>query len=251
MNMIVGLLLPFAGTVGGAAMVYFMKEKMSNKAEKLLLGFASGIMVAASIFSLLLPALESSNESIVQVSLGFLGGMGFLLLLDSIIPHLHLHSDEQEGMKASLSKSFMMLFAVFLHNIPEGIAVGIVLANMGTTGNFNAAMALSLGIALQNFPEGTIISMPLYEQGNSKTKSFLMGVLSGAVEPIAAIITILLTDIFSALLPLLLSFAAGAMFYVVIEELIPESQSGHHTNIATIGFAMGFVLMMILDVTLG
>lgn len=257
-NVLVGLLIPFLGTTLGSAMVFLMKDKINPKVQKLLLGFASGVMIAASIWSLITPSIEMAEEqgiiSWIPASIGFLLGIFFLLALDSIIPHLHLISKKTEGIKAKLKNTTMMVLAVSLHNIPEGMAVGVVFAGVlsqNTTITLAGAFALSIGIAIQNFPEGAIISMPLKNEGMSKLKAFLYGTLSGIVEPIGAIITILLTSIVIPILPYLLSFAAGAMIYVVVEELIPESQIGEHSNIGTIGVAIGFVIMMILDVTLG
>ena len=258
MNLVIGLAIPFLGTTLGAAMVFLMKNKINNKIEKLLLGFASGVMIAASIWSLLIPAIEMSESqgkiAWVPATIGFLLGITFLLVLDSVIPHMHLKSDKPEGIKSKLKKTTMMVFAVTLHNIPEGMAVGVTFAgaltqNAGIT--MAGAFALAIGIAIQNFPEGAIISMPLKSEGMSKPKAFLYGTLSGIVEPIGAIITILLTNAVVPMLPYLLAFAAGAMIYVVVEELIPESQAGQHSNIGTIGVAIGFVVMMILDVALG
>ena len=258
MDLVIGLAIPFLGTTLGAAMVFLMKNKINSKIEKLLLGFASGVMIAASIWSLLIPAIEMSESqgkiAWVPAAIGFLLGITFLLVLDSIIPHLHLKSDKPEGIKSKLKKTTMMVFAVTLHNIPEGMAVGVTFAgaltqNAGIT--MAGAFALAIGIAIQNFPEGAIISMPLKSEGMSKSKAFLYGTLSGIVEPIGAIITILLTNAVVPMLPYLLAFAAGAMIYVVVEELIPESQAGEHSNIGTIGVAIGFVVMMILDVALG
>lgn len=258
MNLVIGLAIPFLGTTLGAAMVFLMKNKINNKIEKILIGFASGVMIAASIWSLLIPAIEMSESqgkiAWVPAAIGFLLGITFLLVLDSVIPHLHLKSDKPEGIKSKLKKTTMMVFAVTLHNIPEGMAVGVTFAgaltqNAGIT--MAGAFALAIGIAIQNFPEGAIISMPLKSEGISKPKAFLYGTLSGIVEPIGAIITILLTNAVVPMLPYLLAFAAGAMIYVVVEELIPESQAGEHSNIGTIGVAIGFVVMMILDVALG
>ena len=258
MDLVIGLAIPFLGTTLGAAMVFLMKNKINNKIEKLLLGFASGVMIAASIWSLLIPAMEMSEAqgkiAWVPATIGFLLGITFLLVLDSVIPHMHLKSDKPEGIKSKLKKTTMMVFAVTLHNIPEGMAVGVTFAgaltqNAGIT--MAGAFALAIGIAIQNFPEGAIISMPLKSEGMSKSKAFLYGTLSGIVEPIGAIITILLTNTVVPMLPYLLAFAAGAMIYVVVEELIPESQAGKHSNIGTIGVAIGFVVMMILDVALG
>ena len=258
MQLFLGLLIPFLGTTLGAATVFLMKNKMNSKIEKLLLGFASGVMIAASIWSLLMPSIEmAENQNIISwipAAVGFLLGILFLLILDSIVPHLHLNSSEPEGIKAKLKKTTMLVFAVTLHNIPEGMAVGVTFAGalIGNAGiTMAGAFALAIGIAIQNFPEGAIISMPLKSEGISKWKAFIYGTLSGIVEPIGAIITILLTNAVVPILPYLLSFAAGAMIYVVVEELIPEAQSGEHSNIATTGVAIGFVIMMILDVALG
>ena len=257
-NIAIGLLIPFLGTTLGSAMVFLMKNKMNTKVQKLLLGFASGVMIAASIWSLITPSIEMAEEqgivSWIPAAIGFLFGIIFLLVLDSIIPHLHLNSKKPEGIKAKLKNTTMMVLAVTLHNIPEGMAVGVVFAGVlaqNTTITLAGAFALSIGIAIQNFPEGAIISMPLKNEGMSKPKAFLYGTLSGIVEPIGAIITILLTGLVTPILPYLLSFAAGAMIYVIVEELIPESQVGKHSNIGTIGVAIGFVIMMILDVALG
>ena len=253
-----GLLIPFLGTSLGSAMVFFIKNKMNNKIEKLLLGFASGVMISASVWSLLIPSIDmAKTQNVVEwipATIGFLLGILFLLLLDSIIPHLHIHTDTPEGLKAKIQKTTMMVLAVTLHNIPEGMAVGVVFAgaiaqNTGIT--MAGAVALAAGIAIQNFPEGAIISMPLKSEGMSKSKAFLYGTLSGIVEPIGAILTIALTNLIVPILPYFLSFAAGSMIYVVVEELIPESQNGEHSNIGTIGVAIGFIIMMILDVALG
>ena len=258
MNLVTGLLIPFFGTTLGSAMVFLMKNKMSQKVEKILLGFASGVMIAASIWSLLIPSIDMAesqgNVAWIPATIGFLFGIVFLLVLDSLIPHMHLESDKPEGIKSKLKKTTMLVLAVTLHNIPEGMAVGVTFAGalIGNTGiTMAGAFALAVGIAIQNFPEGAIISMPLKSEGVSKPKAFLYGTLSGIVEPIGAIITILLTNVVIPILPYLLSFAAGAMIYVVVEELIPESQAGEHSNIGTIGVAIGFVIMMILDVALG
>ncbi|MDR0835422.1 MAG: ZIP family metal transporter [Tannerella sp.] len=259
MNIAIGLLIPFIGTFLGSAMVFLLKNEIAPGLQKLMLGFASGVMIAASVWSLLIPSIEMTEQQAdcaawIPASIGFLAGMGFLLLLDTLIPHLHLNSDEPEGVKSNLKKTTMLVFAVTLHNIPEGMAVGVVFAGMAA--NYSditlaSAMALSIGIAIQNFPEGAIVSMPLKSIGQSRLKAFSMGALSGIVEPIAGIVTILLIQIMLPILPFLLAFAAGAMIYVVVEELIPESQSGEHSNIGTIGVAIGFTLMMILDVALG
>ena len=254
---VLGLTIPFLGTTLGAAMVFLLKNELNSKVEKLLLGFASGVMIAASIWSLLIPGIDMAESQQVvawiPASVGFLLGMGFLLVLDSLIPHMHLGDDHPEGKKSNLKKSMLLVLAVTLHNIPEGMAVGVVFAGMSAESvsvTMMGAFALTLGIAIQNFPEGAIISMPLKGEGNSKMKSFIYGTLSGIVEPIAAIITICLSRFVVPILPYLLSFAAGAMIYVVVEELIPESQMGEHSNIGTIGVALGFVLMMILDIAL-
>ena len=257
-ELILGLLIPFLGTSLGSAMVFFMKKQMNPKVQKVLLGFASGVMIAASVWSLLIPSIDMATEqggiAWIPAAVGFLLGIVFLLGLDKLIPHLHIGSKKPEGLKAKLKKTTMMVLAVTLHNIPEGMAVGVIFAGAlaGNTGiTMAAAFVLSLGIAIQNFPEGAIISMPLKSEGLSKGKSFWYGVLSGVVEPIGAIITIALTSLVVPVLPYFLSFAAGAMIYVVVEELIPESQEGTHTDLGTIGVAIGFVVMMILDVALG
>ena len=254
----IGLFIPFLGTMLGSAMVFFMKNKINHRIEKLLLGFAAGVMIAASIWSLMMPSIEMAKEqgkvAWIPAVIGFLLGVVFLLSLDSLIPHLHLKNDKPEGVKSKLKKTTMMMLAVTLHNIPEGMAVGVTFAGVmiGNTGiTIAGTIALAVGIAIQNFPEGAIISMPLKSQGISKTKAFLYGTLSGIVEPIGSILTILLTSVIVPILPYLLSFAAGAMIYVVVEELIPESQSGEHSNIGTIGVAIGFSIMMVLDVVLG
>ena len=258
MQLAVGLLLPFLGTTLGAACVFFMKGQMKPLVQKMLLGFASGVMVAASVWSLLIPAMDMSEEigkyAFIPAAAGFLLGILFLLGMDRAVPHLHMGAECAEGPKCSLKKTTMLVLAVTLHNIPEGMAVGVVFAGMlsqNTEITVAGAFALSVGIAIQNFPEGAIISMPLKSEGTGKGKAFLYGMLSGAVEPVAAVITILLAGFITPVLPYLLSFAAGAMLYVVVEELIPEASEGEHSNIGTIGFAAGFVLMMILDVALG
>lgn len=246
--------MPFVGTALGASMVVFAKNGIKPWLQKVLLGFASGVMIAASIWSLIIPALEAPvNGGLWPVVIGFAVGMGFLLLLDTIIPHLHINSDKPEGVKVKINRTSMMIFAVALHNIPEGIAVGVTFAG-ALTGNagitFMGALALAIGIAIQNFPEGAIVSLPLRIEGHSRTKSFLIGSFTGIIEPIAAVITILLTELMVPILPYLLAFAAGAMVYVVIEELIPESQQGEHSNLATVGFLVGFVAMLILSIAL-
>ena len=253
-----GLIIPFIGTTLGSAMVFFMKNKMNKKIEKLLLGFASGVMIAASIWSLILPSIDMAKEqgtiAWIPATVGFLLGILFLLGLDHLIPHLHVANNKQEGIHAKLKKTTMMVLAVTLHNIPEGMAVGVIFAGalFGNSGiTMAGAFALSLGIAIQNFPEGAIISMPLKTEGMKKWDAFWYGTASGIVEPAGAALTLLLTNLVVPILPYLLSFAAGAMIYVVVEELIPEAQKGSETYIGTLGVAIGFVVMMILDVTLG
>ena len=257
-NTIAGVSIPFVGTTLGAAMVFFMKDKIHPLLQKALLGFSSGVMMAASVWSLLIPAMDLSTErgmgkfSFLPAISGLLIGILLLLLFDRLIPHLHLNQTQPEGPKSSLQKTTMMILAI--HNLPEGMAVGAVFAglkNAGTEVTLASAFALSVGIAIQNFPEGAIISMPLKSEGISRRKSFLYGTLSGLVEPFGAIAVILLSDFLIPLLPYLLSFAAGAMIYVIVEEIIPEASEGTHSNIATIGFAVGFCVMMILDVALG
>ena len=258
MNTLVGILIPFVGTSLGAACVYIMKKEMNPYVKKALLGFASGVMIAASIWSLIIPAIDMSSNmgklSFIPAAVGVLVGILFLLMLDKLIPHLHSNSNEPEGIKKNnLKKATMLVLAVVIHNIPEGMAVGIVFAgalNEGALLTLAGAFALSIGIAIQNFPEGAIISMPLISEGLSKNKAFLYGVLSGVVEPIGAIVTIMFSGLITPFMPYLLSFAAGAMIYVVVEELIPEASQGEHSNIGTIGFSIGFVIMMILDVAL-
>ncbi len=257
-KVLICIALPLLGTLLGAATVFFLKGAMSDHLQKALLGFAAGVMIAASVWSLLIPAIEMEESSggiaWLPAVVGFLLGIGFLLLLDTVIPHLHLNSDCPEGKPCGLGKSFMLVLAVTLHNIPEGMAVGVVLAGMiegSTAVTAASALALALGIAIQNFPEGAVVSAPLVSSGLSRRRAFLYGAASGVVEPIGAIATILLTAFVTPILPYILSFAAGAMIYVVVEELIPESQSGTHSNIGTIGAALGFALMMLLDVALG
>ncbi len=258
MQLMLGLLIPFAGTTLGSAMVFCMRNKMNLKVEKLLLGFASGVMIAASVWSLLIPAIDMAEEqgkiAWIPAAAGFLCGVLFLLVLDSLIPHLHPESSRPEGIESNLKKTTMLVLAVTLHNIPEGMSVGVTFAGalLGHTGiTMAGAFALAVGIAIQNFPEGAIISMPLRGEGISKLRAFVYGSLSGIVEPVAAAFTILLAEQIVSSLPYLLAFAAGAMIYVVVEELIPEAQTGEHSNIGTIGAAAGFVIMMILDVALG
>lgn len=253
-----GILIPFLGTSLGTACVFFMKKTLGEGVQRALTGFAAGVMVAASIWSLLIPAIEQSSSmgswSFVPAAAGFWAGVVFLLALDHIIPHLHRNSKQAEGPRSRLGRTTMMVLAVTLHNIPEGMAVGVVYASY-LSGNAQitaaGALALSLGIAIQNFPEGAIISMPLRAEGDSKSKAFLGGVLSGIVEPIGAVLTLLAAQLVIPALPYLLSFAAGAMLYVVVEELIPEMSQGKHSNIGTIFFAVGFSIMMTLDVALG
>ncbi len=253
-----GLMIPFAGTALGSACVFFMKKDFGPNVQKALTGFAAGVMVAASIWSLIIPAMEQTENlgrlSFLPAFAGFWLGILFLLLLDTVIPHLHLNADKNEGPRARLKKTTMMVLAVTLHNIPEGMAVGVVYAAF-LSGNTQiaagGALALSLGIAIQNFPEGAVISMPLCAEGKSKGKAFVLGVLSGAVEPAGALLTILLAGLIVPAMPYLLSFAAGAMIYVVVEELIPEMSSGEHSNIGVIMFSVGFTIMMALDVALG
>ena len=255
---LIGLMIPFVGTTLGASMVVFLKKEMSDRVRKVLLGFASGVMMAASVWSLLLPAIDKAEQmgSIpwLPAAGGFLAGMGFLLLLDTLIPHQHFDASEPEGLPSKARKNTMLLLAVTLHNIPEGMAVGVIFAALlsGESDiSFASAMALSIGIAIQNFPEGAIVSMPLKTDKTSKWKAFRLGMYSGAVEPIAALITVLLTSLVVPILPFLLAFAAGAMIYVVVEELIPELQEGTHSNVGVIGVALGFTVMMVLDVALG
>lgn len=258
-NVFYGVLIPFLGTSAGAACVFFMKKNLNEQIQRALTGFAAGVMVAASIWSLLIPAIEQSSGlgklSFVPAAVGFWIGVLFLLLLDHMIPHLHQNSNKAEGPKSKLQKTTMLVLAVTLHNIPEGMAVGVVYAGVlyGHQASITAAgaLALSLGIAIQNFPEGAIISMPLRAEGMRKSKAFLYGTLSGVVEPLGALLTILASGFFIPLMPYLLSFAAGAMLYVVVEELIPEMSEGKHSNVGTISFAVGFVAMMILDTALG
>lgn len=255
---IIGLLIPWLGTILGSAFVFFIRKEMPILLQKTLLGFASGVMVAASVWSLLIPAMEMSGcdgkLSVLPAAVGFCLGMAFLLLLDYITPHLHLDSDTPEGLKSNLSRTTMLSLAVTIHNLPEGMAVGVVLAGAlqgGVCISTAAALAMSLGIAIQNIPEGAIVSMPMRAAGNSRLRSFVLGSLSGVVEPIGGLLVILLASAVIPVMPYLLAFAAGAMFYVVIEELIPEASEGSHSNLSTIGFALGFVLMMVLDVVMG
>ena len=253
-----GLMIPFLGTVGGAACVFFMKKELSVPVQRALTGFAAGVMVAASIWSLLIPAMEQSSDkgrlAFLPAAVGFWAGVLFLLLLDHVIPHLHMNAETSEGPKSKLAKTTMMVLAVTLHNIPEGMAVGVVYAGFlseNSAMTLGGALALSLGIAIQNFPEGAIISMPLHAQGKSKSKAFLLGMGSGAVEPVGGLLTILAAGLLVPAMPYLLSFAAGAMLYVVVEELIPEMSVGEHSDIGVLMFSFGFTVMMALDVALG
>lgn len=253
-----GLALPFIGTAAGSACVFFMKKDLSRPVQRALTGFASGVMVAASVWSLLIPAMEEASSmgklAFIPAVAGFWLGILFLLALDRAIPHLHMYAERAEGPRSKAKKTTMMVLAVTLHNIPEGMAVGVVYAGLRSGSaeiTAGGALALALGIAIQNFPEGAIISMPLHAEGRSKPKAFLDGVLSGAVEPVAAAITVLFSGLIVPAMPYLLSFAAGAMMYVVVEELIPEMSSGEHSNVGVVMFALGFTLMMALDVALG
>ena len=255
---VVGLLLPFVGTALGSFCVFLMRKEISIFIQRVMNGFAAGVMVAASIWSLLVPAIELSENkvrfSFLPAAVGFWGGILFLLLLDNLVPHLHRNSKTSEGPKSKLHRTTMLVFAVTLHNIPEGKALGVVYAGYMRDNyklTFAAALALSLGIAVQNFPEGAIVSMPLKSEGIGKKKAFVCGVLSGIVEPLAALITMCLSGLFVPFIPYFLSFAAGAMLYVVVEELIPEMSQGQHSNVGTIFFAVGFSLMMVFDVALG
>ncbi len=258
MHIVFGFLLPFCGTALGAACVFVMKGSLSDLLQRSLAGFAAGVMVAASVWSLLIPAIAQSAAlgrlSFLPAFTGFWLGVLFLLALDHLIPHLHVGSEQAEGPKSRLDRTTMMVLAVTLHNIPEGMAVGVMYAGLLSEGDgitLTSALALSLGIAIQNFPEGAIISMPLRAEGERKGKAFLGGVLSGAVEPVGAVLTLLAARLVIPALPYLLSFAAGAMLYVVVEELIPEMSQGRHSNLGTVFFAVGFSVMMALDVALG
>ena len=258
MTLIIGLLIPLLGTMIGAAFVFLMKDEMSPRVQKSLLGFASGVMVAASVWSLLIPAMEMEVDegkwAVLPAAIGFLLGIGFLLLLDELTPHLHIGTEKPEGPHSRLSRTAMLALAVTIHNLPEGMAVGVVFAGAeGGIGGLSlaSALAVSIGIAIQNIPEGAIISMPMRAEGNSKWRAFIIGSLSGAVEPVGALAVVVLASLMTPALPYFLAFAAGAMFYVVVEELIPEASEGEHSNLSTIGFAFGFVLMMVLDVVMG
>ena len=266
--LIIGILLPLVGTMLGAAFVFFMKKDIPDRLQKTLLGFASGVMVAASVWSLLIPSIEMGLHTpslfrdaspiiggevggVVPAAVGFLAGIAFLLLIDELTPHLHVGAQNAEGPKSRLSRTMMLALAVTIHNLPEGMAVGVVFAGESQGLSVSAALAVSIGIAIQNIPEGAIISMPMHAEGNSRGRSFLIGTLSGVVEPIGSVAILLLASTLGVALPYLLAFAAGAMMYVVVEELIPETAQGRHTNLSTIGFAVGFVLMMVMDVMLG
>ncbi len=258
METFLGILIPFLGTTLGAGCVFFMKKSLGDLVQRSLAGFAAGVMVAASVWSLLIPAIEQSEHlgrfAFFPAFAGFWLGILFLLALDHLIPHLHVGSEQAEGPKSKLGRTTMMVLAVTLHNIPEGMAVGVMYAGFlagGTQITAASALALSIGIAIQNFPEGAIISMPLRAEGESKGKAFAGGVLSGVVEPVGAVVTILAAQLIIPALPYLLSFAAGAMIYVVVEELIPEMSQGQHSNLGTVFFAVGFSVMMMLDVALG
>lgn len=258
MGVLVGLLLPFVGTTAGAACVFFLRKQININLQRVFTGFAAGVMVAASVWSLLIPAMDMSEGmgklAFIPALVGFLLGILFLLFMDSVIPHLHVGSKEPEGKKSGLGRTAMLMLAVTIHNLPEGAACGAILAGV-LSGDGAVTMAgaitLSIGIAIQNFPEGAIISLPLRSEGHSRGRSFLLGALSGIVEPIGAILAIALASIVTPILPYLLAFAAGAMIYVVVEELIPEASEGEHSNLGTIAFAVGFALMMVLDVALG
>lgn len=248
---ITALLIPFAGTALGSSFVFFMKKEIPDKLQKALLGFASGVMVAASVWSLLIPSMEMGDGNVWPAVTGLLGGFAFLLLIDRFTPHIHVGGGA-EGPKSRLSRTAKLALAVTIHNFPEGMAVGVAIAGAMTSGfSLAGALALSLGIAIQNIPEGAIISMPLRSAGNSRAKSFGIGSLSGIVEPLGGALVLLLASVVTPLMPYLLAFAAGAMLYVVIEELIPETAEGRHSNLGTIGFALGFALMMVLDVVMG
>lgn len=257
MEIVIGILLPFIGTAAGAACVFFLKKEIGGRTQKIFLGFAAGVMVAASVWSLLIPAMEMSEEmgklAFIPALVGFLLGIFFLLAMDSLIPHLHLGDEKPEGIPSKMKRSTMLMFAVTLHNLPEGAACGAIFAGILTGKGevtMAAAIALSIGIAIQNFPEGAVLSLPLRSEGKSKPKAFLMGALSGIVEPVGAVAAILLAGFVTPILPYLLAFAAGAMIYVVVEELVPEANEGDHSNIGTIAFALGFAIMMVLDIAL-
>lgn len=258
MEIFLGVMIPFAGTALGAACVFILKNKIQPNLQRAFLGFAAGVMVAASVWSLLIPAMDMSADmgrfAFVPALTGFLLGIGFLLLMDSLVPHLHVGSDKPEGKQCKLKKTTMLMLAVTIHNLPEGAACGAIFAGVMSGDDsvtLAGAIALAVGIAIQNFPEGAIISLPLRSEGKSRTKAFWLGTLSGVVEPVGAGLAILLANIVTPILPYMLAFAAGAMIYVVVEELIPEANEGEHSNLGTVAFAVGFAVMMILDVALG
>lgn len=255
---VIGILLPLVGTMLGSAFVFFMKKEIPDRLQKTLLGFASGVMVAASVWSLLIPSIDMASctnslqlGSVLPAAGGFLLGVLFLLLIDELTPHLHNGAEKAEGPRSRLSRTAMLALAVTIHNLPEGMAVGVVFAGETQGLTLSAALAVAIGIAIQNIPEGAIISMPMHAEGNSRFKSFLIGTLSSVVEPIGSVAILLLASTLGVALPWLLAFAAGAMMYVVVEELIPETAQGRHTNLSTIGFGLGFVLMMVMDVVMG
>ena len=256
-TILIGLLVPMLGIVLGSAMVFLTGKEMSGLLQKSLLGFAAGVMVAASFWSLLLPAVEMQSQTewaVMPAAVGFLAGMGFLLLIDVVTPHLHIGTTQPEGPRSSLSRTTMLMLAITIHHLPEGMAIGVILAGAGQANidiSVTSALVVCLGIAIQNVPEGAIVSIPMRTAGKSRTGSFLMGCLSGIAQPLGAILVLLLAAMFVPMLPYMLAFAAGAMLYVVVEELIPEASSGKHSNVSTIGFAVGFVLMMVLDVVMG
>ena len=258
MNVAIGVLIPFVGTAAGAACVFFLKNQISPNLQRIFTGFAAGVMVAASVWSLLIPAMDMCDDmgkmGFVPALVGLLLGVFFLLLMDSFIPHLHLGSEKPEGAKSSLGRTAMLMLAVTIHNLPEGAACGAIFAGV-LSGDGSVTMAgaisLAIGIAIQNFPEGAIISLPLRSEGHGRMKSFLLGAFSGMIEPLGAVFAILLANVVTPILPYMLAFAAGAMIYVVVEELIPEASEGEHSNLGTISFVIGFALMMVLDVTLG
>lgn len=257
-TLIAGLLIPLAGTVLGAATVLLLKKEIGNHTQKTLLGFASGVMVAASVWSLLIPGMEMAagmgKWRVMPAVAGFVAGMAFLLIIDKITPHLHLGESKPEGPRSHLSRTSMLALAVTIHNLPEGMAVGTVIAGALAPGSgisTASAVVLAVGIAIQNLPEGAIISMPMRLAGNSRKRSFAIGVLSGVVEPLGALLVVILAEFITPAMPYMLAFAAGAMLYVVVEELIPEASSGEHSNMSTVGFAIGFALMMVLDVVMG
>lgn len=258
MNYFIGIMLPLLGTAAGAACVFFLKNQINANVQRIFTGFAAGVMIAASVWSLLIPAMDMSETmgrlAFIPALIGFILGIVFLLLIDSLVPHLHVGSRQPEGKKSRLGRSGMLMLAVTIHNLPEGAACGAIFAGVisgdGTV-TMAGALALSIGIAIQNFPEGAILSLPLRSEGNSRLKSFVLGALSGIVEPIGAVAAILLAGVITPVLPYMLAFAAGAMVYVVVEELIPQASEGEHSNLGTIAFAVGFCVMMVLDVALG